>query len=116
MLAFACLIELYCTPLQGTGEDDDDIESSSATLVQTEEGYAPVFFNPRALKNLVLVDEMPSLMPLIGEPQASSIGGHAIAQEQGAWLPVGLHDSSQTVTRTACSQRCMGLGVCTASC
>eukprot|EP00878_Enallax_costatus_P014150 GHUV01014799.1.p1 GENE.GHUV01014799.1~~GHUV01014799.1.p1 ORF type:complete len:414 (+),score=113.38 GHUV01014799.1:216-1457(+) len=50
----------------GTGEDDDDVESSSATLVQTEEGYAPVFFTPRPLKNLVLVDEMPSLMPLIG--------------------------------------------------
>eukprot|EP00878_Enallax_costatus_P010041 GHUV01010480.1.p1 GENE.GHUV01010480.1~~GHUV01010480.1.p1 ORF type:complete len:1094 (+),score=306.67 GHUV01010480.1:216-3497(+) len=49
----------------GTGEDDDDVESSSATLVQTEEGYAPVFFTPRPLKNLVLVDEMPSLMPLI---------------------------------------------------
>jgi hypothetical protein len=34
--------------------------------VQSEEGYAPVFFSPRPLKNLVLVDEMPSLMPLTG--------------------------------------------------
>lgn len=50
--------------LQGTGEDEDDVESSSATLVQSDEGYAPVFFTPRELKNLVLVDEMPSLMPL----------------------------------------------------
>jgi splicing factor 3B subunit 3 len=50
--------------LQGTGEDEEDVESSSATLVQSEEGYAPVFFTPRALRNLVLVDEMPSLMPL----------------------------------------------------
>jgi splicing factor 3B subunit 3 len=32
--------------------------------VQSDEGYAPVFFTPRPLKNLVLVDEMPSLMPL----------------------------------------------------
>eukprot|EP00775_Hariotina_reticulata_P013008 gene13008-13137_t len=48
----------------GTGEDEEDVESSSATLVQSEEGYAPVFFTPRPLKNLVLVDEMPSLMPL----------------------------------------------------
>ncbi|KAF6255086.1 CPSF A subunit region-domain-containing protein [Scenedesmus sp. NREL 46B-D3] len=48
----------------GTGEDDDDVEASSASLVQSEEGYAPVFFSPRPLKNLVLVDEMPSLMPL----------------------------------------------------
>lgn len=52
--------------LQGTGEDEDDVESSSATLVQSEEGYSPVFFTPRPLKNLVLVDEMPSLMPMIG--------------------------------------------------
>jgi hypothetical protein len=51
---------------QGTGEDDDDVEASSASLVQSEEGYAPVFFTPRPLKNLVLVDEMPSLMPLTG--------------------------------------------------
>lgn len=48
----------------GTGEDDDDVESSSATLVQSEEGYAPVFFRPRPFRNLVLVDEMPSLMPV----------------------------------------------------
>jgi hypothetical protein len=32
--------------------------------VQSDEGYVPVFFTPRGLKNLVLVDEMPSLMPL----------------------------------------------------
>jgi hypothetical protein len=51
-------------PPQGTGEDEDDVESSSGTLVQSDEGYAPVFFTPRGLKNLVLVDEMPSLMPL----------------------------------------------------
>jgi hypothetical protein len=54
------------TSLQGTGEDEDDVEASSASLVQSEEGYAPVFFSPRPLKNLVLVDEMPSLMPLTG--------------------------------------------------
>ncbi|KAL6757658.1 CPSF A subunit region-domain-containing protein [Haematococcus lacustris] len=47
----------------GTG-DDEDVESSSAQLVQTEEGFQPVFFDPRPLKNLLLVDEMPSLMPI----------------------------------------------------
>ena len=41
------------------------MESSSATLVQTEEGFQPVFFDPRPLKNLLLVDELPSLMPLL---------------------------------------------------
>lgn len=51
-------------PLQGTGEDDDDVESSSATLVETEEGYQPVFFEPRPLRNLLLIDEMASLMPI----------------------------------------------------
>lgn len=49
---------------QGTGEDEDDVESSSATLVQTEEGFQPVFFTPRPLKNLLLIDELPSLMPI----------------------------------------------------
>lgn len=49
---------------QGTGDDDEDVMSSSATLVQTEEGFQPVFFEPRPLKNLVLVDEIPSLMPI----------------------------------------------------
>eukprot|EP00877_Chromochloris_zofingiensis_P000800 jgi/Chrzof1/10720/Cz05g09290.t1 len=48
----------------GTGEDEDDVESSSATLVQTEEGFQPVFFTPRPLKNLLLIDELPSLMPI----------------------------------------------------
>ncbi|WIA12061.1 hypothetical protein OEZ85_012138 [Tetradesmus obliquus] len=48
----------------GTGEDEGDVEASSARLEQSEEGYAPVFFAPRPLKNLVLVDEMPSLAPL----------------------------------------------------
>ncbi|GLC59841.1 hypothetical protein PLESTB_001541500 [Pleodorina starrii] len=48
----------------GTGEDDEDVESSSATLVQTEEGFQPVFFEPRPLKNLLLIDEMASLMPI----------------------------------------------------
>ncbi|KAG2431599.1 hypothetical protein HYH02_013292 [Chlamydomonas schloesseri] len=47
----------------GTGEDDD-VESSSASLVATEEGFQPVFFEPRPLKNLLLIDEMASLMPI----------------------------------------------------
>lgn len=31
----------------------------------TDEGYAPVFFEPRPLANLELRDELSSLMPLI---------------------------------------------------
>ena len=58
-------IFVSCLHSQGTGEDEEDVESSSATLVQTEEGFQPVFFDPRPLKNLLLVDELPSLMPLL---------------------------------------------------
>ncbi len=49
---------------QGIG-DDADVESSSAATVQTEEGYQPVFFDPRPLKNLLLIDEMESLSPIM---------------------------------------------------
>jgi hypothetical protein len=65
--------------LQGTGEDDEDVESSSATLVQTEEGFAPVFFNPRPLKNLLLIDELSSLMPLT-DMQVANLTNEEIPQ------------------------------------
>ncbi len=48
------------------GDDDDNGEgfSSSATLMETEEGFAPVFFEPRSLKHLLLLDEVQSLAPI----------------------------------------------------
>eukprot|EP00897_Mesotaenium_endlicherianum_P002524 jgi/Mesen1/229/ME1141729C07661 len=49
---------------QGIG-DDAEVESSSATLMETEEGFQPVFFHPRRLRNLVPIDELESLMPLM---------------------------------------------------
>eukprot|EP00850_Spirogloea_muscicola_P004391 SM000019S04935 [mRNA] locus=s19:136527:142578:+ [translate_table: standard] len=49
---------------QGLGQDAE-VESSSATLEETEEGFAPVFFHPRRLRNLVQVDEVESLMPML---------------------------------------------------
>ena len=52
-------------PCQGTGEDSDDVQASSASLEMSEEGYTPVFFTPRELRNLVLVDELPGLAPLV---------------------------------------------------
>eukprot|EP00198_Chlamydomonas_reinhardtii_P011963 XP_001701300.1 nuclear pre-mRNA splicing factor, component of splicing factor 3b [Chlamydomonas reinhardtii] len=58
----------------GTGEDDDDVESSSAQLVATEEGFQPVFFEPRPLKNLLLIDEMASLMPITDMKVANLLG------------------------------------------
>lgn len=39
--------------------------SSSASLVETEDGFQPVFFEPRELRNLVLLDEMENLCPLM---------------------------------------------------
>ena len=50
--------------VQSIGEDDDAVEASSAGLQETEEGFQPVFFDPRPLRNLVLVDEMESLSPV----------------------------------------------------
>ena len=41
------------------------MESSSAEIMQTEEGFAPVFFDPRPLTNLVLIDELESLSPVM---------------------------------------------------
>ncbi|KAL8162187.1 hypothetical protein V2J09_013676 [Rumex salicifolius] len=45
--------------------DDPDIEASSATLMETDEGFQPVFFQPRGLKNLVRIDQVESLMPIL---------------------------------------------------
>ena len=48
----------YPPPLpQGIG-DEPDVESSSATLMETEEGFQPVFFHPRRLRNLVKVKHL----------------------------------------------------------
>ena len=49
---------------QGIG-DEADVESSSSGTVLTEEGYQPVFFDPRPLKNLLPIDEMESLAPIV---------------------------------------------------
>ncbi|CDP21592.1 unnamed protein product [Coffea canephora] len=45
--------------------DDPDVEASSATLMETEEGFQPVFFQPRKLKNLLRIDQVESLMPIM---------------------------------------------------
>ncbi|KAJ7975878.1 splicing factor 3B subunit 3-like [Quillaja saponaria] len=45
--------------------DDADVESSSASLMETEEGFQPVFYQPRRLKNLVRIDQVESLMPIM---------------------------------------------------
>lgn len=45
--------------------DGEDVEASSSTLMETEEGFQPVFFQPRGLKNLVRIDHIESLMPIM---------------------------------------------------
>ncbi|KAL5066721.1 hypothetical protein RYX36_017608 [Vicia faba] len=45
--------------------DDDDVEASSARLMETEEGFSPVYFQPRRLKNLVRIDQVESLMSIM---------------------------------------------------
>lgn len=45
--------------------DDPDVEASSSTLMETDEGFQPVFFQPRKLKNLVRIDQVESLMPIM---------------------------------------------------
>lgn len=45
--------------------DDPDVESSSNTLMETEEGFQPLYFQPRKLKNLLRIDQVESLMPIM---------------------------------------------------
>ena len=58
--------------MQGIGDGDDAVETSSATLKETEEGFQPVFFEPRLLVNLRLVDEVENLSPIMDIKVTSS--------------------------------------------
>lgn len=66
--------------MQGIGDGDDAVEASSATLKETEEGFQPVFFEPRPFVNLRLVDEVESLSPIVDikvQPQPFKPFGHS---------------------------------------
>ena len=67
--------------MQSIGEDDDAVEASSAGLQETEEGFQPVFFDPRPLRNLVLVDEMESLSPVTDLKARYCCGAEAAHQD-----------------------------------
>ena len=75
--------------MQSIGEDDDAVEASSAGLQETEEGFQPVFFDPRPLRNLVLVDEMESLSPVT---------------DLKARMPPGIQAAHQTCARAVCAK------------
>ena len=47
--------------------------------METEEGFQPVFFEPRELRNLVLIDELESLSPVM------DMKVHASAWSCSAW-------------------------------
>lgn len=62
------------------GDDDEGgVESSSATLMETEEGYQPVFFDPRPLSNLEALDRMDSLAPIL-DMKVANLAGEEIPQ------------------------------------
>ena len=49
---------------QGIGDNEGEIEAKASSLVEGGDGYEPVCFEPRPLKNLLLIDEMDSLSPV----------------------------------------------------
>ncbi|KAG2186047.1 hypothetical protein INT43_002485 [Umbelopsis isabellina] len=58
----------YLYSFESLGEDEDDPEISSADFMEAEanqEDMPLVYFKPRPLKNLMLVDELESLAPLV---------------------------------------------------
>jgi hypothetical protein len=67
-------------PYQGTGEDED-VESSSLNLMETEDGFQPVFFDPRPLKNLLLIDETSSLMPITDMKVGRARAGREVGEK-----------------------------------
>jgi splicing factor 3B subunit 3 len=62
------------------GDDDDEgVESSSSTLMETEEGYQPVFFDPRPLRNLEPLDRLDSLAAVL-DMKVANLAGEEIPQ------------------------------------
>ena len=59
---FVLTNQSYLYQIAHLGDDDDEPEFSSAMPLEEDETF---FFEARALKNLVLVDELDSLSPII---------------------------------------------------
>lgn len=95
------------------GDDDDEPEFSSA--MELEEGTT-FFFAPRGLKNLVLVDEIESLAPVMScQVQyihfTAAVETFAIVYYFGQWiiLRLGLHLSSNCTAFLGPESRSMGM-------
>lgn len=56
------------------GDEDAKDEASSLNLVETEDGYQAVFFEPRPLQNLALQDTLMSLAPMTDMKVANMLG------------------------------------------
>lgn len=59
---FFCYSFSYLYQIAHLGDDDDEPEFSSAMPLEEGDTF---FFGPRTLKNLVLVDELESLSPIL---------------------------------------------------
>lgn len=57
-----CFLYSYLYQIAHLGDDDDEPEFSSAMPLEEGDTF---FFAPRQLRNLVLVDEMESLSPIL---------------------------------------------------
>lgn len=73
------------------------MEASSAGLQETEEGFQPVFFDPRPLRNLVLVDEMESLSPVTDLKARTSPGIQAAHQTRARAVCANLVESQPSL-------------------
>lgn len=94
-----------CDFMQSIGDDDDAVEASSAELMETQEGFQPVFFDPRPLQNLRLVDEVESMSPImdfkVGSKQFQH-GCHVLRlYHLGIWIQ---HEPSNEGTCTEIGQ------------
>ena len=64
MLVLGYVHDYFVLMMQSIG-DEESVVSSSRELQETAEGFTPIFFEPRDLSNLVPIDEMESLCPLM---------------------------------------------------
>lgn len=58
------IVSSYLYQIAHLGDEDDEPEFSSAMPLEEGDTF---FFAPRPLRNLVLVDEMDSLSPILGK-------------------------------------------------
>ena len=70
------------------GDDDGVDEASSMHTVKTEGGYEPVFFDPRPLRNLARVDQVPSLAPLTDMTVHNLIGAVRLVRVLACYMMI----------------------------